>query len=122
MLLTGVRFDGTNFLGWNCSIRLTLGAKEKVRFIDDTYTKPKGNQDEIEKWIQCDCTIRCWLLNLMTNESAEVFMYAQSSRGLCIDVCEQFGMTNGLLLYQIQWEITNSKQGNSSVIIFRIEL
>lgn len=116
--LIGIKFNCSNYLGWSRNIRLALGVKAKLGLINGMCIKLVDNQKEIEKWSRCDCMIHCWLLNSMTKELVEAFMYANSSRELWFDVYECFGMTNGPLLYQIQHELLNVKQGGNSNIVF----
>nr|GEX04433.1 sulfotransferase 16 [Tanacetum cinerariifolium] len=40
MVLTQTPFNGGNFLGWSRNIKMTLGAKLKLGFIDRTCAKP----------------------------------------------------------------------------------
>lgn len=50
VLLINLVFDGFNFLGWSCSIKLALGAKANLGFIDGHDTKPENNEIEAKKW------------------------------------------------------------------------
>ncbi|KAL0416250.1 UNVERIFIED_CONTAM: Retrovirus-related Pol polyprotein from transposon RE1 [Sesamum latifolium] len=54
MSLVSAPLDGRNYLSWSRSIRLALGAKQKLGFIDGTYGKPSGNKDEMEQWERVD--------------------------------------------------------------------
>ena len=62
--------------------------------------------------------IRCWLLNTMPRDFQEAFMYIKSLKELWDDVCEGCGMTNGPLVYQLKYEISNFKQGNYSITVY----
>ena len=40
MNLTNTLFNGANFLGWNRTVKMALGAKLKLGFIDGSSPKP----------------------------------------------------------------------------------
>ncbi|PWA93857.1 hypothetical protein CTI12_AA066750 [Artemisia annua] len=40
MMLTNTPFNGSNFLGWSRTIKMALGAKLKLGFIDGSLAKP----------------------------------------------------------------------------------
>lgn len=60
----------------------------------------------------------CWILNSLSKDLAESFIYAQTSKQLWGDICESFELANGPLLYQLQHEIINLRQGSSSVSMY----
>lgn len=90
--------------------------KFKLGFIDGSCVKPDSYKVEIEKWIQCDYMIRCWILNTMSKDLAK--SYATFAKELWDEVLERYGQVNSPLLYQIQIEIANMHQGNMSVIVY----
>ncbi|KAL2244219.1 UNVERIFIED_CONTAM: hypothetical protein Sindi_0539900 [Sesamum indicum] len=49
MSLVLIPLDSNNFLTWSRSIKLALGAKRKLGFIDGSYTKPQENKEEMEQ-------------------------------------------------------------------------
>ncbi|KAL0416140.1 UNVERIFIED_CONTAM: hypothetical protein Slati_3445900 [Sesamum latifolium] len=58
MSLVIAPFDGRNYLSWSRSIKLALGAKHKLDFIDGTCKKPEKGKDEMEQWERVDCMSR----------------------------------------------------------------
>ncbi|XP_010684968.2 uncharacterized protein LOC104899468 [Beta vulgaris subsp. vulgaris] len=43
-------FDGTNFMNWSKSIRIALGAKNKLGFLGGKHPKPASGEEEMQKW------------------------------------------------------------------------
>ncbi|KAL0411948.1 UNVERIFIED_CONTAM: hypothetical protein Slati_3784500 [Sesamum latifolium] len=115
MSLISVLLAGRNYLSWSRSIRLALGAKQKLGFIDGTYGKPSGNKNEIEQWERVDCMVVSWLLNSIFKDIAEAFLYTTSARDLWQELEAQFGDSNGLMLYEIQREIASLTQGDMTI-------
>ncbi|KAL0434017.1 UNVERIFIED_CONTAM: hypothetical protein Slati_2736000 [Sesamum latifolium] len=51
MSLVSAPLDGTNFLAWSRSIKIALGAKMKLSFINGRGEKPKETDENYEQWI-----------------------------------------------------------------------
>ncbi|XP_074304290.1 uncharacterized protein LOC141638672 [Silene latifolia] len=113
MQLTNEPFNGNNFLHWSRGVRLALGAKVKLGFINGTCKKPPESETvKSELWMRCDYMIRCWLLHSMTARIAAGFMSMTSAKVLWDEVVERYGQANGLLLYQLKKELGNTTQNN----------
>ncbi|GKB21141.1 hypothetical protein Tco_0855064 [Tanacetum coccineum] len=54
MMLTNTPFNGGNFLGWSRTIKMALGAKLKLGFIDGSLPKPAVIDNNYQRWICCD--------------------------------------------------------------------
>lgn len=54
--------DGKNFLHWSKSVKITLGAKNKVGILEGEHPKPKEAGEEMQKWIICDYMVRSGFL------------------------------------------------------------
>ncbi|GJZ61199.1 hypothetical protein Tco_0617336 [Tanacetum coccineum] len=82
MMLTTTPFNGSNFLGWSRTIKMALGAKLKLGFIDGSSPKPTVIDNNYQRWIRCDYMVICWILNSMIAELSYSFLYAQSASDL----------------------------------------
>lgn len=71
MVLTQTPFNGGNFLGWSRNIKMALGAKLKLGFIDGTCVKPAVTDVNYQRWIRCDYMVTCWVLNSMVTELSD---------------------------------------------------
>uniref|UniRef100_A0A803L9R6 CCHC-type domain-containing protein n=1 Tax=Chenopodium quinoa TaxID=63459 RepID=A0A803L9R6_CHEQI len=69
--LGNIMLDGNNYLKWSRSVRIALGAKDKLAFLDGKHPKPLQGPDEIQKWTRCDYMVRSWLLATMKPEIIE---------------------------------------------------
>ena len=77
----------------------------KLGFIDGTSAKPSVNDPHSEQWIRVDSMVTTWILNSISKDIVEAFMYTKSSRNLCLDLEQQYGECNGPQFYQLQREI-----------------
>ncbi|KAL0374379.1 UNVERIFIED_CONTAM: Retrovirus-related Pol polyprotein from transposon RE2 [Sesamum radiatum] len=118
MGLVSVPLDGTNYLSWSRAVRVALGAKQKLSFIHGNSQKPATGSEELEQWQRTDYMVISWLLNSVSKEIGEAFIYAPSARDLWVDLKDRFGESNGPFLYQIQREISSVSQGDQTISIY----
>ncbi|KAL0430657.1 UNVERIFIED_CONTAM: hypothetical protein Sradi_0691700 [Sesamum radiatum] len=114
MVLVSALLTSNNYLNWSFGVKRALRAKMKLGFIDGTSVKPDTNDPHFEQWIRIDSMVTTWILNSISKDIVEAFMYAKSSRTLWLDLEQRFGECNGPQLYQLQREICSMTQGNSS--------
>ncbi|GJY92530.1 hypothetical protein Tco_0508312 [Tanacetum coccineum] len=112
MMLTNTPFNGGNFLGWSRTIKMALGAKLNLRFIDGSSPKPAVIDGDYWRWIRCDYMVTCWILNSMVAELSESFLYAQSARDLWKELKEIHCQSNGPLIYHVERELSKVPQGS----------
>lgn len=118
MMLTNTPFNGGNFLGWNRTVKMALGAKLKLGFIDGSVSKPEFGDPNLQRWTRCDYMVTCWILNSMIAEMSDAFLYAQSAAELWKELVERYGQSNGPLIYQVERELNKVTQGNLSVAAY----
>ncbi|GJR48344.1 retrovirus-related pol polyprotein from transposon TNT 1-94 [Tanacetum coccineum] len=114
MVLTNTPFNGTNFHGWNRNVRMALGAKLKLGFIDGSCLKPGVEDADLQRWIRCDYMVTCWILNSMVTELSDAFLYAQSACELWKEIAERYEQSNGPLIYQFERELSKITQGKKA--------
>ncbi|KAL0341715.1 UNVERIFIED_CONTAM: hypothetical protein Scaly_1834100 [Sesamum calycinum] len=118
MSLVSSLLNGKNYLPWSRSIRIALGAKMKLGFINGKSQKPNEDSDEYEQWVRNDCMVTSWILNSISKEIVETFLYVNSARELWTELETHFGECNGPLVYQIQREIAlHPKKISQSLIL-----
>ncbi|XP_071699597.1 uncharacterized protein [Rutidosis leptorrhynchoides] len=118
MTLTTTLFNGSNYTGWSRTIKMALGAKLKLGFIDGTLAKPAVTDANFQRWTRCDYMVICWILNSMIAELSESFLYAQSAQELWKELNERYGQSNGPLIYQIERELSKVNQGGLTVAAY----
>lgn len=113
---------GNNYLTWSRSIKIALGAKTKLGFIDGRCKQLEEKDSRYEQWIKADCMVRYWILNSISKDIVEAFLYVNTARELWEELKERFGECNGPLLYQIQREITTVTQGGMTLTQYYTKL
>ncbi|GJZ92582.1 retrovirus-related pol polyprotein from transposon TNT 1-94 [Tanacetum coccineum] len=110
IMLTNTPFNGSNFHGWSRNVKMALGAKLKLGFIDGSCNKPSADNVDEQRWIRCDYMVTCWIFNSMVAELSDAFLYAHSAYELWKEIIERYGQSNGPLIYQLE----RIKSDNSS--------
>lgn len=122
MNLTTSLLSRNNYLTWSRSIKIALGAKTKLGFIDGRCKRPEQGESKFEQWQKVDCMVRSWILNSIAKDIVEAFLYADTAKELWDELKERFGECNIPLLYQIQREISIVTQGNLTVAQYYTKL
>ncbi|GJU43984.1 putative RNA-directed DNA polymerase, eukaryota, reverse transcriptase zinc-binding domain protein [Tanacetum coccineum] len=118
MTLTNTPFNGVNYHSWSMPIKMALGAKLKLGFIDGTCLKPPIQDVKYQRWIRCNYMVTCWILKSMVAELSDAFLYADSAYELWKEIYERYGQSNGPLIYQNERELINVVQGNLYVAAY----
>lgn len=111
MNLTSSLLTGNNYLTWSCSVKIALGAKTKLGFIDKRCKPPDEKDAKYEQWHKVDCMVRSWILNSIAKDIVEAFLYVNTTK----DFWDK-------LKYQIQREISTVTQGNLTVAQYYTKL
>ncbi|KAL2940474.1 Retrovirus-related Pol polyprotein from transposon RE1 [Bienertia sinuspersici] len=86
--ISSMIFNGSNFLNWTRSVKMSLGAKNKQGFIDGTCKRPQPSSKEYSKWVRCDYMVRCWLFKSMSDKIAESLMLCESAKQIWDEIYE----------------------------------
>ncbi|KAL2247192.1 UNVERIFIED_CONTAM: hypothetical protein Sindi_2571500 [Sesamum indicum] len=103
--------NGNNWLAWSRAVR-----------IDGTSTQPREGAEEIRQWKTTDYMVLTWILNTISKDIVNAYLYASSARALWIELEARYGESNGPLLYQIQRGINSMTQGNLGVATYYTKL
>ncbi|KAK4391531.1 Retrovirus-related Pol polyprotein from transposon TNT 1-94 [Sesamum angolense] len=93
----------------------------KLDFIDGTAVWPARNGEDY-RWNRSDSMVTTWILNCMSKDLAEDFMYVGSSRELRLELEARFGKSNNPMIYQLEREIGKDAQGNVSITEYYTKL
>ncbi|KAK6150121.1 hypothetical protein DH2020_017646 [Rehmannia glutinosa] len=122
LVLVSNVLTGANYYSWRRSMIIALGAKTKIGFINGKTKAPAEDKAEFEAWKKVDWMVISWILNSISKELTDSFIYANSAKELWDDLAQRFGESNGPLLYQLQKEISMVTQGNLSLMAYFTKL
>uniref|UniRef100_A0A2C9V5H2 Uncharacterized protein n=1 Tax=Manihot esculenta TaxID=3983 RepID=A0A2C9V5H2_MANES len=83
---------------------------------------PDPEYEDFEKWVREDNMVTSWLLNPLSKEIVETFLYATSAQDLWEEIKGRFEVSNGPLLYQLKRGISFFTQSNMAVIVYFTKL
>ncbi|KAL2895743.1 Retrovirus-related Pol polyprotein from transposon RE1 [Bienertia sinuspersici] len=115
MQLSPMLFDGNNFIPWSRSVKIALGAKNKMGFIDGKKEKPHYNSKDYPKWLRNDHMVRCWIFRSMKEDVALGFSLVESAKQLWDELNERYSQSNAPLLYQLKIDLGKIEQEEMSV-------
>ncbi|KAG8655435.1 hypothetical protein MANES_04G047309v8 [Manihot esculenta] len=101
---------------------IALGAKQKLEFIEGTVTIPDKGSDFYEQWKRCDFMVTSWILNSISRELVDGFIYTASARDLWLEITERFGECNGTMIYELRRKISLISQDNASASVYFTKL
>ncbi|KAL2246907.1 UNVERIFIED_CONTAM: hypothetical protein Sindi_2543000, partial [Sesamum indicum] len=107
MVMVSAPFNGINWLSWSRSIRIALESKDKLAFIDGIGLQPTTGTPQHRQWRITDCMVRTWILNTISKDLVNAYLYASSSRNIWLDLEARYGECDGTLLYKLQREISS---------------
>lgn len=108
-------FNGDNFINWSRGVKLALGAKNKLCFIDGTLPRPSTDSSDLQKWIRNDYMVMSWLTFSMEQVISDSFIFSTSARDLWLEVSERFGKSNAPLLYELHTSLVKIEQENLTI-------
>lgn len=114
----------TNYLSWSRSIKIALKARNKLGFVDGTYSQPEDvDSDAYVLWSCVDSMVMSWIINSMSKELLEAYIYSSSSsRKLWLELEEKFGQGDKIQVFIIKKQLAQMKQGNDSLNVYSNKL
>lgn len=114
--ITGHKLNGQNFIQWARSVRIFLEGKGKECYITGESKKPEKDDPKLQKWKLENSLVMSWLLNTMTNETGENFMYFETAKEMWNAVEETYSdVDNTSAIFEIKSLLHDLRQGESTV-------
>ncbi|KAL0461338.1 UNVERIFIED_CONTAM: Retrovirus-related Pol polyprotein from transposon RE2 [Sesamum latifolium] len=113
MVLISAPLNGHNWLSWSRSVRIALEGRDKIGFIDGSCVKPDEGSAEFKQWRITDSMVRTWILNTISKDIVNAYLYANSARSLWLELESRYGECDGPLLYKIQRGLVRQSKGIS---------
>ncbi|RVW48509.1 Retrovirus-related Pol polyprotein from transposon RE1 [Vitis vinifera] len=73
--ITGHKLNGQNFIQWAQSVRIFICGKGKEEYLTEAIVQPKEDDPGYRTWKLENSMVMSWLINSMTNDIGENFMY-----------------------------------------------
>ena len=78
--ITSIKLNGDNYLQWAQSVKVFLGAREKLSYILDD--PPSSTEDTYKTWTKENYQVIAWLLNSIDSSVSHSVMFLSSAKGI----------------------------------------
>ncbi|XP_074343463.1 uncharacterized protein LOC141682654 [Apium graveolens] len=113
-----VKFSGSGFHNWKCSMILTLSTKNKLRFVDGSIEVPDITSDEYKYWERCNNLFISWIIVNLDDTIAKSVLFLQTTREIWQDLDDRFGYTSMAQVYSLEQQFLDINQGTDIVSEF----
>ncbi|XP_037496717.1 uncharacterized protein LOC119371159 [Jatropha curcas] len=101
---------------------IALKARDKYEFVTGEEQEPAARSPLRKRWQRIDNLVTSWILNSISKDLVEAFLYYPSSKDLWNELTTRYGESNGPMIYQIRKDISVTIQGNQTVANYYTKL
>lgn len=114
--IAGHKLTSHNYNQWSHSVMIFVCGKGKEEYLTGTALEPDEKSPGYRTWKVENNMVMSWLLNSMTNETGENFMYYKTAKEIWDAVRETYSnKDNTSAIFEIKGILQDLKQGESSV-------
>ena len=125
VLVTQPLTGSENYSAWARAVRKALLTKNKLGFIDGTLTLSSplvSTPSAVQAWIRCDNMVGTWLTNSVSPKLQASIIYEDTALGIWNDLRNRLAQQNGPKIYNLQKEIADLHQGETTITDFFTQL
>ena len=114
--ITGHKLNGENFNQWSHSVMIFVCGKGKEEYLTGEVEPPAETDPKFKTWKLENNMVMSWLLNSMTNETGENFMYYKTAKEIWDSARVAYSnVDNTSEIFEIKNRLHDLHQGESSV-------
>ncbi|RVW59644.1 Retrovirus-related Pol polyprotein from transposon RE1 [Vitis vinifera] len=114
--ITGHKLNGQNFIQWAQSVRIFICGKGKEEYLTRAIVQPKEDDPGYRTWKLENSMVMSWLINSMTNDIGENFMYYGTTKEIWDAARETYSnIDNTSAIFEIKSILQDLRQGDSTV-------
>ncbi|RVW97656.1 Retrovirus-related Pol polyprotein from transposon TNT 1-94 [Vitis vinifera] len=114
--ITGHKLNGQNFIQWAQSVRIFICGKGKEEYLTRAIVQPKEDDLGYRTWKLENSMVMSWLINSMTNDIGENFMYYGTTKEIWDAARETYSnIDNTSATFEIKSILQDLRQGDSTV-------
>ena len=92
----------SNYNSWSRAITMALIAKNKLSFVDGTFSEISPDDELNSSWYRCNSMVMSWLLHVVSKEIVDSIMYINIIVDAWNDFHDRFHQSNGPRVFQIK--------------------
>ncbi|KAF7819698.1 uncharacterized protein G2W53_025153 [Senna tora] len=121
--LVTILLTTSNYMIWSRFMKMALKSKNKLGFVDGSCPKPTDeNSDRFFQWTFVDSTVTAWIVNSMTKELAEAYVFTTSARRLWKTLEDKYGKADKPQAFNIKKRLAAMKQNGDSLAAYSNKL
>lgn len=97
--------DGTNYSSWKIAMFITLDAKNKIAFVDDSLPRPPETDPSFRIWSRCNSMVKSWILNSVSKQIYKSILRFNDAAAIWKDLMTRFHIRNLPRSYQLTQQI-----------------
>ncbi|KAG8373786.1 hypothetical protein BUALT_Bualt11G0061300 [Buddleja alternifolia] len=114
--ITGHKLTGHNLNQWSHSIMIIVCGKGKEDYLTGAAVQPKESSSDYRTWKVENNMVMSWLLNSMTNETGQNFMYYKTTKEIWDAALDTYSnKDNTSVDFEIKGILHDLRQGDSPV-------
>ncbi|RVW64351.1 Retrovirus-related Pol polyprotein from transposon TNT 1-94 [Vitis vinifera] len=114
--ITGHKLNELNFIQWAQSVRIFICGKGKEEYLTGAIVQPKEDDPGYRTWKLENSMVMSWLINSMTNDIGENFMYYGTAKEIWDAARETYSnIDNTSAIFEIKSILQDLRQGDSTV-------
>ncbi|RVW69144.1 hypothetical protein CK203_063084 [Vitis vinifera] len=114
--ITGHKLNGQNFIQWAQSVRIFICGKGKEEYLTGAIVQLKEDDPGYRTWKLENSMVMSWLINSMTNDIGENFMYYGTTKEIWDAARETYSnVDNTSAIFEIKSILQDLRQGDSTV-------
>ncbi|CAN0862338.1 hypothetical protein LINGRAHAP2_LOCUS8445 [Linum grandiflorum] len=112
--LVTVKLTNDNYHIWNRSVRVALGIKNKIAFVDGSLKRPDVSDSSFSAWNRCNFVVLGWILNSVSDDIAQSLISYDSAVAVWTDLKNRFSQGDAIRIANLQARIASCEQGDST--------
>ena len=114
--ITGHKLNGNNYLQWSQSVMMFICGKGKDDYITGAIQPPREDDPKYKSWKSENNMVMSWLINSMTNEVGEDFMFYKTAKEIWDEAKISYSdKDNASEVYEIKSFLHDLRQGDLTV-------
>ena len=102
----------------NQTVKAVLSVKQKIPFIDGSYSKPSANSPLLPCWQRCNDMVVSWLLNSLHKNIRDSVLFCDKASDMWKELEERYRHSNKARLFQAQKEVSCISWGDLDIALY----
>ncbi|KAF1879902.1 hypothetical protein Lal_00022806 [Lupinus albus] len=114
--------NGGNYHRWSRAMTMALQTKNKIKFIDETLTKPMPHDQMYNTWNRCNNLVVSWLIQAIEPSIVQGVLWMENAQEIWKDLRERYNQGDMYKISDLIGEMHSIKQGNASIDKFYTQM